>query len=152
MQRDDWYSISRNAQNLASPEEIGDYAARRALARLGARKVKTCKVPVLFEAPLAASLIGNFVHAASGGSLYRKTSFLLDSLGQRVFSKKVQISEQPHLRGGLASSVFDSDEGSRRGRRWRFAGLFPECLHGTQAGFTDDRQCRRLPQPDRATR
>jgi len=109
MQRDDWYSISRNAQNLASPEEIGDYAARRALARLGARKVKTCKVPVLFEAPLAASLIGNFVHAASGGSLYRKTSFLLDSLGQRVFSKKVQISEQPHLRGGLASSVFDSD-------------------------------------------
>ena len=109
MQRDDWYSISRNAQNIASPEEIGDYAARRALARLGARKVKTCKVPVLFEAPLAASLIGNFVHAASGGSLYRKTSFLLDSLGQRVFSKKVQISEQPHLRGGLASSVFDSD-------------------------------------------
>ena len=73
MQRDDWYSISRNAQNIASPEEIGDYAARRALARLGARKVKTCKVPVLFEAPLAASLIGNFVHAASGGSLYRKT-------------------------------------------------------------------------------
>ena len=109
MQRDDWYSISRNAQNIASPEEIGDYAARRALARLGARKVKTCKVPVLFEAPLAASLIGNFVHAASGGSLYRKTSFLLDTLGQRVFSKKVQISEQPHLRGGLASSVFDSD-------------------------------------------
>jgi len=109
MQRDDWYSISRNAQNLASPEEIGDYAARRALARLGARKVKTCKVPVLFEAPLAASLIGNFVHAASGGSLYRKTSFLLDSLGQRVFSKKVQMSERPHLPGGLASSVFDSD-------------------------------------------
>jgi len=109
MQRDDWYSISRNAQNIASPEAIGDYAARRALARLGARKVKTCKVPVLFEAPLAASLIGNFVHAASGGSLYRKTSFLLDSLGQRVFSKKVQMSERPHLRGGLASSVFDSD-------------------------------------------
>ena len=109
MQRDDWYSTSRNAQHLASPEAIGDYAARRALSRLGARKIRTCKVPVLFEAPLAASLIGNFTHAVSGGSLYRKTSFLLDSLGQRVFSKKVQISERPHLRGGMASSAFDSD-------------------------------------------
>ena len=109
MQRDDWYSTSRDARNMASPEAIGDFAARRALARLGARKIRTCKVPVLFEAPLAASLIGSFVHAVSGGSLYRKTSFLVDSLGQRVFSKKVQISERPHLRGGLASSVFDSD-------------------------------------------
>ena len=109
MQRDDWYSTSRDAQQLSSPESIGDYAARRALARLGARKVKTCKVPVLFEAPLAASLIGSFVNAVSGGSLYRKTSFLVDSLGKRVFSKKIQISERPHLRGGLASSVFDSD-------------------------------------------
>lgn len=109
MQRDDWYSTSRDARSMASPEAIGDFAARRALARLGARKIKTCKVPVLFEAPLAASLIGSFVHAVSGGSLYRKTSFLVDSLGQRVFSEKVQISERPHLRGGLASSVFDSD-------------------------------------------
>ncbi len=109
MQRDDWYSTSRDAQHIASPEAIGDYAARRALARLGARKVKTCKVPVLFEAPLAASLIGNFIHSISGGSLYRKTSFLVDSLGKKVFSKKVQISERPHLRGGLASGFFDSD-------------------------------------------
>jgi PmbA protein len=70
-------------------------------------------VPVIFEAPLAASLIGNFVHAVSGGSLYRKTSFLVDSLGKRVFSKKVQISERPHLPVGLASSYFDSD-GVRR--------------------------------------
>ena len=109
MQRDDWYSTSRDAQRMASPEAIGDYAARRALARLGARKIKTCKVPVLFEAPLAAALIGSFVHAASGGSLYRKTSFLIGSLGKRVFSKKVRISERPHQRGGLASSAFDSD-------------------------------------------
>lgn len=109
MQRDDWYSISRDAQQLSAPEAIGDYAARRALSRLGARKIKTCKVPVLFEAPLAASLIGNFVHAASGGSLYRKSSFLVDSLGQPIFSKQVQISERPHLRGALASSPFDSD-------------------------------------------
>ncbi len=109
MQRDDWYSTSRDAQHIASPEAIGDYAARRALARLGARKIKTCKVPVLFEAPLAASLIGNFIHSVSGGSLYRKTTFLADSLGKKVFSKKVQISERPHLRGGMASGYFDSD-------------------------------------------
>lgn len=116
MQRDDWYSTARDAQHIASPEAIGDYAARRALARLGARKIKTCKVPVLFEAPLAASLIGNFIHAVSGGSLYRKTSFLVDSLGKRVFSKNVRISERPHLRGGLASSAFDSDGVATRER------------------------------------
>jgi PmbA protein len=109
MQRDDWYSTSRDARHIASPEAIGEYAARRALSRLGARKIKTCKVPVLFEAPLAASLIGNFVHAASGGSLYRKTSFLVDSLGTQVFSRKFQLSERPHLPGALASSPFDSD-------------------------------------------
>jgi len=109
MQRDDWYSTSRDPQQIATPEAIGDYAARRALSRLGARKIKTCQVPVLFEAPLASSLVGSFVHAVSGGSLYRKTSFLVDSLGKRVFSKKVQIGERPHLRGGLASSYFDSD-------------------------------------------
>jgi PmbA protein len=109
MQRDDWYSVARDPLAMGSAESIGEQAARRALSRLGARKVKTCKVPVIFEAPLAASLIGNFVHAVSGGSLYRKTSFLVDSLGRRVFSKKVQISERPHLPRGLASSYFDSD-------------------------------------------
>jgi PmbA protein len=109
MQRDDWYSVARDPMAIGSAESIGAQAARRALSRLGARKVKTCKVPVIFEAPLAASLIGNFVHAVSGGSLYRKTSFLVDSVGRRVFSKKVQISERPHLPRGLASSYFDSD-------------------------------------------
>ena len=109
MQRDDWYSTARDPLAIGSPESIGEHAARRALSRLGARKIKTCRVPVLFEAPLASSLIGNFVHAASGGSLYRKTSFLVDSLGKRVFSKRVQISERPHLQRGLASSYFDSD-------------------------------------------
>ena len=109
MQRDDWYSTSRDLARLASPEAVGDYAARRALARLGARKVKTCKVPVLFEAPVATSLFGHFVRAVSGGSLYRKSSFLLDSLGKQVFSKNIQLSERPHLLGGFASSMFDGD-------------------------------------------
>ena len=116
MQRDDWYSTARDARNIATPEEIGDYAARRALARLGARKIKTCKVPVLFEAPLASSLIGNFVHSVSGGSLYRKATFLVDSLGKPVISKNVKISEQPHLPGGLSSSTFDSDGVATRER------------------------------------
>jgi PmbA protein len=109
MQRDDWYSTARNPSAMGSPESIGEIAARRAVSRLAARKVRTCRVPVVFEAPLASSLIGSFVHAVSGGSLYRKTSFLVDSLGKRVFSKQVQISERPHLPSGLASSYFDSD-------------------------------------------
>ena len=116
MQRDDWYSTSRDPRGIASPEEIGDYAARRALSRLKPRKIRTCKVPVLFEAPLAASLIASFVHAASGGSLYRKTSFLVDSLGRRIFPESLHIDERPHLAGGLASSMFDNDGVATRDR------------------------------------
>ncbi len=109
MQRDDWYSGARDPADLASPEMIGDYAARRTLSRLGARKLKTRQCRVLFEAPLAAMLIGSFVHAISGGSLYRKASFLVDSLGTRVFPEWFRIEELPHLRKGLASSAFDDD-------------------------------------------
>ena len=109
MQRDDWYSTARDPADLAPAEAIGDYAARRALARRGARKIKTGVVPVILEAPLACTLIGNFVHAASGGSLYRKASFLLDQLDKPVFSDIVRISERPFLAKGLASGAFDSD-------------------------------------------
>ena len=131
MQREDWYSTSRNPAEIAAPEAIGDYAARRALSRLGARKIRTCKVPVLFEAPLAASLIGNFVHAASGGSLYRQTSFLLDSLGQPVFSEAVRISERPHLPGALASSRFDNDGVATREREVVEDGILQAYFLGT---------------------
>ena len=109
MQRDDWYVSQRNPANFPDAATVGDYAARRALSRLGARKLKTRKCPVIFEAPLAAGLIGSFVHAISGGALYRKTSFLIDSLGQQLFPDFVQISERPHIRGGFASSPFDDD-------------------------------------------
>lgn len=109
MQRDDWYSSERAAERLASPEAIGEYAAHRALSRLRGRKIKTCEARVLFEAPSASGLIGHFVGAASGGSLYRKSSFLLDSLGQQIFSPLVHIREEPHLRGGPSSSFFDND-------------------------------------------
>jgi len=110
MQRDDWYSASRVPGALAAPEAIGEYAGRRALARLGARKIATCQVPVLFEAPAACGLVGSFVSAASGGNLYRKSSFLVDALGKQVFAKGIDIEERPHEPRGLASSPFD-DEG-----------------------------------------
>ena len=110
MQRDDWYSAERVPGRIANPEALGAYAGRRALARLGARKIRTCQVPVLFEAPAAAGLIGSFVSAASGGSLYRKSSFLVDALGKPVFAKGVSIEERPHEPRALASTPFD-DEG-----------------------------------------
>ncbi|MBC3880488.1 metalloprotease PmbA [Undibacterium sp. LX40W] len=110
MQRDDWYSSHRNAKQLASPEAIGRYAAERALARLNSRTIDTRKCAVLFEAPLAAGLLGSLVQAVSGGALYRKSSFLLDSLGQQIFPSHIQVTEDPHILGGVGSSPFD-DEG-----------------------------------------
>ena len=116
MQRDDWYSSTRVPGKLADPEALGRYAGRRALARLGARKIATCQAPVLFEAPVAAGLIGTFVSAASGGSLYRKSSFLLDALGKQVFAKSVNIEERPHEPRALASTPFDEEGVSTRTR------------------------------------
>ncbi|MDO5288765.1 MAG: metalloprotease PmbA [Pseudomonadota bacterium] len=112
MQRDYWYSSERNACDLAAPEAVGRYAAERALSRLNARKIGTRQCPVLFESPLAAGLLGGFVHAVSGGALYRKTTFLADSLGKRVFAKHIDISEDPFVPGGKGSSPFD-EEGVR---------------------------------------
>jgi len=116
MQRDDWYSASRVATALASSQALGEYAARRALARLSARRLKTRKVPVLFEAPLACGLLGSFVHAASGGSLYRKASFLVDALGEPLFAPHVSIHEDPYVPRGYGSGAFD-EEGVRAAAR-----------------------------------
>ena len=109
MQRDDWYTTRRSADELDAPANVGRIAAERAVARLGGRKTRTGEFPVLFEAPLAAGLLGSLVHAASGGALYRKSSFLVDQLGKRVMPEFVNISERPHIRRGLGSSAFDSD-------------------------------------------
>lgn len=116
MQRDDWYSSMRDPKKLAQPEAVGRYAAQRALARLNARKIDTRKCPVLFEAPLAAGLLGAFVQAVSGGALYRKSTFLLDSLGKPAFPSHVQITEDPHVMGAVGSSPFD-EEGVKTSRR-----------------------------------
>ena len=109
MQRDDWYSASRLPAKIADPRALGRYAGQRAAARLGARKIPTCQAPVLFEAPAAIGLIGHFVSAVNGGNLYRKTSFLVDSLGKEIFSSNVFIDERPHERQGMASSAFDEE-------------------------------------------
>ncbi|MEY4978498.1 MAG: metalloprotease PmbA [Pseudomonadota bacterium] len=112
MQRDFWYSSMRAPQDLASPQAVGRYAAERALARLKARKIATTECPVLFESPLAAGLLGAYVQATSGGALYRKTTFLHNSLGQQVLPAHIDILEDPHIRGGKGSAPFD-DEGVR---------------------------------------
>ena len=112
MQRDGWYTSMRDAADLASPEAVGRYAAERALARLKSRRVVTGQVPVLFESTVAAGLLGAYVQATSGGSLYRKASFLLDSLGTQVLAKHIDVFEDPHVPKGKGSAPFD-DEGVR---------------------------------------
>ncbi len=110
MQRDAWYSSMRAPADLAAPEAVGRYAAERALSRLRSRKIATCEVPVLFESSLASGLLGAYVQATSGGALYRKSSFLLDSLGRQVLPAHVDIAEDPHIPRAKASVPFD-DEG-----------------------------------------
>jgi len=116
MQRDDWYTTHRDARRLDAPGQVGRIAAERAVARLGGRKVKTGEFPVIFEAPLAGGLLGSLVHAASGGALYRKSSFLLDQLGKRIMPEFIQIVERPHIPCGLGSASFDSDGVATRDR------------------------------------
>ena len=110
MQRDAWYSSMRDAAELAAPQAVGRYAAERALSRLNSRKIATRQCSVLFESPLAAGLLGSLVQALSGGALYRKSSFLLDSLGKQVLAKHIDVREDPFIKRGKGSSPFD-DEG-----------------------------------------
>ena len=112
MQRDDWYSTSRIASELANPALIGRYAAERALAKLYAKSLTTRRCPVIFEAPIAVGLIGSLVQASSGGALYRRSSFLLDSLGKQVMPKHIDLFELPHLKRMSGSAPFD-EEGVR---------------------------------------
>lgn len=109
MQRDYWHDSARCWNDMQSAAEIGRKAGERTVRRLGARRVKTGEYPVLFEAPVASSLIGHWVGAVSGGSLYRKASFLTDSLGQQVFAPCVSIAEDPFVLRGLGSSSFDAE-------------------------------------------
>jgi len=123
MQRDGWYSSMRDAAELASPQAVGRYAAERALSRLKSRKIKTTQCPVLFESPLAAGLLGGFVQAISGGALYRKSTFLLDSLGKPAFPAHIDITEDPFVKKGKGSSPFDEEGVKTRPRTVVDAGI-----------------------------
>ena len=109
MQRDYWYSTARSADDLESAQYVGRLAGERTVRRLGSQRIKTAQVPVMFDASLSSGLISHLISAISGGSLYRKSSFLLDSLGKQVMSPLVTIEEQPHLVRGLASAPFDNE-------------------------------------------
>jgi len=109
MQRDYWYTAARAPEDLLGADVVGRIAGERTARRLNARQLGTLECPVLFEAPEAADLIGCFVQAVSGGSLYRKSSFLPDSLGQQVFAPHIDLREEPHLPRGRGSAPFDSD-------------------------------------------
>lgn len=123
MQRDDWYTTSRVPEELARPERVGAYAAKRALARLGARSISTRHCPVIFEAPLAVGLLGAYVQATSGGALYRQSSFLLDSLGQSVFPAHIDIFEEPHAKRLTGSAPFDEEGVRTKARKVVDAGV-----------------------------
>ncbi|MBL8437128.1 MAG: metalloprotease PmbA [Zoogloeaceae bacterium] len=131
MQRDDWYDSRRDAAELMAAEAIGETAARRAIARLDGRKIKTCEVPVVIEAPLAGGLIGSFIQAVSGGALYRKSSFLLDSLGTQVFSPVVTIAERPFIAKAMGSTPFDDDGVATRDRDVVIEGVLQGYFLGT---------------------
>jgi PmbA protein len=109
MQRDYHYSTSRDPALLESPKTIGETAAKRTLSRLGARKIKTMQAPVIFSAELARGFIGHAIGAMAGGAQYRKSSFLLDAAGERIFPDFMQIRERPHIAGAVASAPYDGE-------------------------------------------
>jgi PmbA protein len=109
MQRDGWYSKARDFNDLQSIKDISQEAARRTVVRLGSRKLKTCKAPVIFEAPIASGLFSALITAIAGGSLYRRATFLLDKKGEQIFSDHINIYEQPYIMKALGSAPFDND-------------------------------------------
>ncbi len=131
MQRDYWTTVSRDPARLESGESVGAEAGRRAVARLGAAPIDTRTVPVVFAAPIARGLIGSLLGAISGGSLYRKASFLLDQLNQTVCAKHLDILERPHIPGGLGSAAFDGEGVATHDRDLVQAGVLRGYLLGS---------------------
>ncbi|MGD0960791.1 MAG: metalloprotease PmbA [Methylomonas sp.] len=109
MQRDYWYTVARNAADLESARQVGEKAAQRTVARLGARSLSPRQRPVLFAPEMATGLIGALIGAISGGSLYRKASFMLDALDTQIMPEFVHIHEQPFLPGAIGSASFDAE-------------------------------------------
>jgi len=109
MQRDYWYSSTRDATELESPESIGRRAGERSVGRLGSRKLTTRKAPVAYSPDMARGLFRHFIGAIRGASQYRKASFLLNAAGQEIFPTFLQMQERPHIPKGLASAPFDGE-------------------------------------------
>src|SRR6185312_14662176 len=109
MQRDYWYTVARDFYDLEAPEAVGRKAGERTVARLDARRLSTRKAPVLYVPELARGLVGHYLAAMRGGSQYRRSSFLLEREGSRVFPEFMQLSERPLLSGALASASFDAE-------------------------------------------
>ena len=109
MQRDYWYSVANTLKKLQSPEEVGRIAAKRTLRRLGARKVKTAKVPIVFEHTIAGALVGHIFEAVNGDSVYRGASFLTDKLNQKIAGDNIEVIDDGTMPGGFGTSPFDSE-------------------------------------------
>jgi len=131
MQRDYWHSVARRAQGLEDAAAIGLHAARRAVRRLGARRLSTRRAPVLFAPELARGVYGHFVGAIRGASQYRRASFLLDAAGEQIFPAFLNIVERPHLPQGLASSPFDAEGVATRDRELVRAGVLQGYVLGS---------------------
>ena len=109
MQRDYWYSVSRTMSKLESAESVGQTAAKRTLRRLGARKVKTTRVPVIFDPQVARSLLDHIFEAANGESIYRNASFLTGKLGEQIAGENITVIDDGTMPGGFGTSPFDSE-------------------------------------------
>lgn len=116
MERDYWYSSARDAADLEPAAEIGRTAARRTVERLGSRKIRTDRAPVLFAPEIARGFIGHAIGAISGGAQYRRSSFLLNAAGEKIFPDFVQIKERPHIPKAMASAPFDAEGVATRDR------------------------------------
>ncbi|MRI34134.1 metalloprotease PmbA [Endozoicomonas sp. OPT23] len=131
MQRDYWYTVARDGNELDSAVEVGEKAAQRTVDRLGPRRVPTAQVPVLFAAEIASGLIGSLMGAISGGNLYRQSSFLLDHLGKQIFPEWVHIHEQPLLKKAMGSASFDNDGLATRAKDFITDGVLSSYLLST---------------------
>jgi len=123
MQRDYWYSTARDPAALETPEAVGEQAARRTVARLGARRLTTRRAPVLFAPDMAKSLLGHFLGAIRGGAQYREASFLLGAAGSQVLPDFIQLQERPHLKKAAGSAPFDHEGVATQDRDWVRAGV-----------------------------
>ena len=137
MQRDYWYTSARHASELEAPDIVGHKAAERTVKRLGARRIKTCTVPVVYSAEIASGLIGSFLGAIRGGAQYRRSSFLLDALDEQIFPAFMQIEERPRMLRGNNSAPFDREGVATQDRAFIIDGVL-------QSYVLDSYSARRL--------